>query len=167
MMRGANEYVYRPKLLVHIFIGSRLALLAESGDKMTGFDRAINYVSMAVFGLLGFGVGLLIYRRTMARAEELAREAELEAGDALLDSAARDDDLEQGVIGDDLESGRMVHPDELDAAALMDDDDISLWDTEGGDGYRDSWDDDVAVQGVGSKPGVNGHLNGSINGGKK
>jgi hypothetical protein len=148
---------------VHVFIGSRLALLADSGDKMTGFDRAINYISMAVFGLLGFGVGLLIYRRTMARAAELAREAELEAGDALLDSSGGDDDMEQGVVGDDLESGRMVHPDELDAAALMDDDDISLWDTEGGDGYRDTWDDDAAVQG----PGVNNHVNGSINEAKK
>ncbi|KAK4128794.1 hypothetical protein N657DRAFT_545671, partial [Parathielavia appendiculata] len=126
-----------PKLLVHVFIGSRLALLAESGDKMTGLDLAVNYISMAVFGLLGFGVGLLIYRRTMARAAELAREAELEAGDALLDSTGADDDLEQGVLGDDVENGRMVDPDELDAAALMDDDDISLWDTAGGDGYRD------------------------------
>ncbi|KAK4132444.1 hypothetical protein BT67DRAFT_336937, partial [Trichocladium antarcticum] len=69
-----------PKLFVHVFIGSRLALLAESGDKMTGWDLAINYASMGVFGLLGFAVGVFIYRRTMARAAELAREAELEAG---------------------------------------------------------------------------------------
>ncbi|KAK4105487.1 hypothetical protein N658DRAFT_417324 [Parathielavia hyrcaniae] len=142
-----------PKLLVHVFIGSRLALLAESGDKMTGWDLAINYISMAVFGLLGFAVGLLIYRRTMARAAELAREAELEAGDALLDNTGADDDLEQGVLGVDLENGRMVDPDELDAAALMDDDDISLWDAAGGVGYRDSWDDEPALQSAVSGPG--------------
>lgn len=139
---------------MHVFIGSKLFELAESGDKMTGFSRALNYVSMAVFGLLGFGVGLWIYRRTMARADELARETELEAGDALLDGAAGDPDHEQGVFGDDLDDGRMVHPDELDAAALMDDDDISLWDTAGSDGYRDSWDDDGT--GTGLNPGING-----------
>jgi hypothetical protein len=152
----------RPKLLVHVFIGSRLARLAESGDKMSGLDLAINYVSMAVFGLLGFAVGLFIYRRTMARAAELAREEGLEGGgtgEALLDGGGDgDDDLEQGRVvlgGDELENGRMVDPDELDAAALMDDDDISLWETEGGDGYRDSWDDEPAGTGVGNG-GING-----------
>ncbi|KAH6845395.1 hypothetical protein B0I37DRAFT_380006 [Chaetomium sp. MPI-CAGE-AT-0009] len=148
-----------PKLLVHVFIGSRLALLAEPGDKMSGFDRAVNYISMAVFGLLGFAVGVFIYRRTMARAAELAREADVEGGEALLDG---DGDLEQGVLGDDLENGRMVDPDELDAAALMDDDDISLWDTTG-DGYRDSWDDEPAGNGFGS----NGHGKQGINGARK
>lgn len=139
----------RPKLFVHVFIGSRLALLAESGDKMTGWDLAINYASMGVFGLLGFAVGVFIYRRTMARAAELAREAELEAGEALLDSGSRDH--EEGVLGDD-DDGPLVHPDELDAAAIMDDDDISLWDTEGADGYRDVWDDEGAA--AGSTDGV-------------
>lgn len=142
---------------MHVFIGSRLALLAESGDKMSGGDRAINFASMAIGGLLGFTVGLLIYRKTMARAAELAREEGLEAGDALLEGALDDDDVEQGVMGGggDLENGRMVDPDELDAAALMDDDDISLWDTTGGDGYHDSWDDEPAVG------------NGATNGGRK
>ncbi len=146
---------------MHVFIGSRLALLAESGDKMSGWDRAINYVSMAVFGLLGFAVGVLIYRRTMARADELAREAELEAGEALLDSSSREN--EEGVLDDDL-NGPLVHPDELDAAAIMDDDDISLWDTEGGDGYRDSWDEGGTVEGAGK---INGLGNGSTNGVKR
>ncbi|AEO53979.1 hypothetical protein MYCTH_2295968 [Thermothelomyces thermophilus ATCC 42464] len=151
-----------PKLLVHVFIGSRLALLAESGDKMSWGDRAVNYISMLVFGLIGFAVGVFIYRRTMARAAELAREAEAENGDPLLDGASGD--LEQGVVaGDDLENGRMVDPDELDAAVLMDDDDISLWDTAGGDGYRDSWDDEPAGTGI----GANGHANGGTNGAKK
>lgn len=139
----------RPKLLVHIFIGSRLAAIAESGDKMSGFARAINFISMGIFGLLGFGVGLLIYQRTMRRAAELAREAEFEAGDALLAGSPDDEDVEQGVLGDDPENGRMVHPDDLDAAALMDDDDdISLWDTAGNDGYRDSWDEHTGGKGV-------------------
>ncbi|KAK3898869.1 hypothetical protein C8A05DRAFT_18611 [Staphylotrichum tortipilum] len=149
-----------PKLLVHVFIGSRLALLAESGDTMTGFDRFINYASMAVFGGVGFVVTLLIYRRTMARAAELAGTDDVEAGDALFDGTPLgeddDDDEEEGVTGRGSgEDGRMVHPDELDAAALMDDDDISLWETEGGDGYRDSWDDEPAKTTT-TMTGING-----------
>ncbi|GAB1310931.1 Tlg2-vesicle protein [Madurella fahalii] len=154
-----------PKLLVHVFIGSRLALLAESGDKMSVGARAINYISMFLFGLLGFAVGLFIYRRTMARAAELAREAELEAGGALLDA----DDMEAGVLGSENEyddNGPLVHPDELDAAAIMNDDDISLWETDGVDRYRDSWDDEPPLEAAGRNGTVangNGIANGTIN----
>lgn len=147
---------------MHVFIGSRLALLAQSGDKMSWGDRAINYLSMLVFGVVGFAVGVFIYRRTMARAAELAREAEIENGGPLLDSA--DDGLEQGVVdGGDLENARMLDPDELDAAALLDEDDISLWDTAGEEGYRDSWDDEPAGTGL----GLNGHANSGTNGAGK
>ncbi|KAL2156938.1 hypothetical protein VTH06DRAFT_1873, partial [Thermothelomyces fergusii] len=166
--------VATPKLLVHVFIGSRLALLAESGDEMGWADRAVNYVSMLVFGAVGFAVGVSVYRRTMARAAELAREADADAGaaadtDAESGYANASADLEHGVV--DLEHGRMVDPDELDAAALVvDEDDISLWDTAaagGGEGaYRDSWDDEPAGTGIGAH-GHGGHANGATNGTKK
>ncbi|KUI54066.1 Golgi apparatus membrane protein tvp38 [Cytospora mali] len=146
-----------PKLLVHVFIGSRLALLAEKGDEMTFGDRLVNYVSMLVGGLVGMGVGYFIYRRTMARAAELARE-EAEAGRSLDGRAGAggvggeyaDDGVEGG------EGARLMDPN--DAAALMvDDDDISLWDTagddggfvdeEGGDGHGRYRDEEEAVGG--------------------
>lgn len=124
-----------PKLLVHIFIGSRLALLAESGDKMTGFDKFVNYASMAVGAAVGMGVAWAVYKKTMQRAEELAGE-DLEGG--LLPEAGEEEE-------------RLVDPDEMDAAAvdvLMDDDDISLWDNDSSgrtgqeQGYRDDvWED--------------------------
>ncbi|KAK3988067.1 hypothetical protein QBC44DRAFT_330041 [Cladorrhinum sp. PSN332] len=144
-----------PKLLVHVFIGSRLALLAESGDKMTGRDKMINYASMLIGGAVGFTVGLLIYRRTMARAAELAREGgedDLEAGDGLL-----------GDEEDEYDENRLVNPDDLDVANIMnDDDDISLWDTESG-GYHDAWED-----GEQNTNGVKKDLpGGGINGGKR
>lgn len=134
-----------PKLLVHVFIGSRLALLAERGDEMTLADRLVNYASMLVGATVGAGVGYFIYRRTMARADELARE-EAEAGRPL-DGAvgvgvggAAGGAAGVGVGGeyaDDAAEGgedaRLMDPN--DAAALMvDDDDISLWDTAGDDG---------------------------------
>lgn len=108
---------------------------------MTAGDKAINYAGMAFGGIVGTVVGLLIYRRTMARA------AELEAEDAGIDG--QDD----GVAGDDeeREESALMRASgaDADAAALMDDDDISLWETEGG--YRDSWDEEAAVEGSGRK----------------
>lgn len=140
-----------PKLLVHVFIGSRLALLAEKGDTMGFGDRVINYVSMLIGGLVGMGVGYFIYRRTMARAAELAREdAErgrpLEAGRRVSGGVSggppreyADDD----VLGHGGEDARLMDPN--DAAALMvDDDDISLWDATGDD---DRFEDEEAGRG--------------------
>lgn len=131
-----------PKLLVHVFIGSRLALLAEKGDEMGFGDRMVNYVSMVVSGAVGVGVGYFIFRRTMARAAELAREEDGgESGRALADDGVYVDDEDGGVDG--VESGRLMDPN--DAAALMvDDDDISLWDT------AEGWDEDGLQNGNGN-----------------
>ncbi|KAK1754943.1 hypothetical protein QBC47DRAFT_204815 [Echria macrotheca] len=145
-----------PKLLVHVFIGSRLALLAESGDHMSAGDRAINYASMFVGGTLGFVVGLLIYRRTMARAAELAA-AE---GGGMVDPDGEDAGLMRNEEGVDEEGGNLLDPDA--AALVMDDDDISLWENDGvgeedgggggggGGMYRDAWDEEAAVGGPGT-----------------
>lgn len=135
-----------------MFIGSRLALLAESGDKMTAGDKAINYASMVLGGTVGFIVGLVIYRRTMARAAELAAAEGLEEEDQMLAGADREDG--EYADGDGNLSARNG---DIDAAALMDDDDISLWETDGvEDGsYHDSWDEEAAVGGTGRKgPGT-------------
>jgi uncharacterized membrane protein YdjX (TVP38/TMEM64 family) len=124
-----------PKLLVHIFIGSRLAMLAENGEQMTTGAKLVNYGSMVLFGVLGMVIGLFIYRRTMARAKELAREEAAENGGVIdLDGELDYEDLEEGVIGRDRLRGL-----DADAAALMDDDDISLWETDGviDNSYRD------------------------------
>ncbi|KAK5663454.1 hypothetical protein OQA88_3883 [Cercophora sp. LCS_1] len=137
-----------PKLAVHVFIGSRLALLAESGDKMTAGDKAINYASMVFGGTLGFVVGLVIYRRTMARAAELAAAEGLEEEDQMLAGADREDG--EYAVGD---GNLLARNGDIDAAALMDDDDISLWETEGVEdsSYHDSWDEEAAIGGTGKK----------------
>ena len=137
-----------PKLAVHVFIGSRLGLLAEKGDEMTTGDKAINWASMIVFSSLGLGVSLLIYRRTMARAAELLRGEGATAEDAEegIAAGAGGDyaDLEEGVV-DGGDGGPLMDPADADAA-LMDDDDISLWDH---DGSRDSWGDEGEGEGGG------------------
>ncbi|KAG5922314.1 hypothetical protein E4U61_005422 [Claviceps capensis] len=117
-----------PKLLIHIFIGSRLAILAEQGDKMSARDKAINYMGMALGGTIGLVVGLAIYRRTMARAEELAREEGPDPEDEA-------DAAERAQAGYDDVDGTAALLDPEDAAAVMSDDDVSLW--EGPGGQRD------------------------------
>ncbi|KJZ73611.1 hypothetical protein HIM_06944 [Hirsutella minnesotensis 3608] len=119
-----------PKLLVHIFIGSRLAALAEEGDSMSAGDKAINYLSMFIGAAIGLIVGLVIYRRTIARAEQLA--AESAEADAEAAAAA-----EQGEAGYQDSDATLLDPE--DAAAVMLDDELALWDTEG---QTDPYEDD-------------------------
>lgn len=153
-----------PKLFVHIFIGSRLALLASSGDKMTTRDRAINYVSMLVFGAVGAAVGYLIWKRTMSRAEELAHEEGLDGVDALAAAAGTtaagevhrtadgtlevDDDEEDYADLEGNTGGRLLVGGnagrEQDLRRQSSESDISLWET---DRYRDSWDEEANLEG--------------------
>src|SRR5579862_6177277 len=63
-----------PKLLVHVFIGSRLAAIAKSGEMMSAGTRAINYISIAVGATVGVVTGWYIYQKTMARARQLEEE---------------------------------------------------------------------------------------------
>ncbi|OIW34861.1 hypothetical protein CONLIGDRAFT_28333 [Coniochaeta ligniaria NRRL 30616] len=133
---AAGTLLSTPKLLVHVFIGSRLAKLAEEGDTMSAGDKAINYASMAFGGLVGTAVGLIIYRRTMARAAELEAEAALAAqGEEGVVAGEGYEDTEESLL---MRSGA-----EADAAALMDEDDISLWGED--NGYTDGWDEEQGV----------------------
>ncbi|KAF4339520.1 nuclear WD PRL1 [Fusarium beomiforme] len=126
-----------PKLLVHVFIGSRLALLAKNGDKMSAGSKAINYLSMILGGVVGLIVGLVIYRRTMARAEELARQ------DGLDPTGLSAEEGEAGYA--DSENSMLMDPE--DAAVLMSDDDISLWGRDGTEGryHDDDGDEEEAT----------------------
>ncbi|KAI9711386.1 MAG: Tlg2-vesicle protein [Chrysothrix sp. TS-e1954] len=67
-----------PKLLIHIFIGSRIAAIA--GEKMDFQTKLINYLSIAFGMILGIATGVIIYRQTKLRAEELEAEEEEDGG---------------------------------------------------------------------------------------
>lgn len=55
--------IVTPKLLIHVFIGSRLAAIARSGEKMDGTTKAINYASIVIGAIIGIGTGWFIYQR--------------------------------------------------------------------------------------------------------
>lgn len=63
-----------PKLLIHVFIGSRLGAIGKSGEKMTAGTKALNWLSIIFGVVVGFTTGVYIYRRTTARAKELEAE---------------------------------------------------------------------------------------------
>lgn len=95
---------------------------------MSLHDKIINYTGMIIGGAIGAAAGFIIYRRTMARAEELARE------EATIIAA------EEGVVGYEDTDDTLMDPE--DAADVMGDDDVSLWDNQGDDGWGDAYDDD-------------------------
>lgn len=84
---------------------------------MSSADKAINYISMFVGAAVSFVVGLVIYRRTMARADQLSGQTSYTALNAEADEEAAAD------------SAALLDPE--DAAAVMSDDDLSLWDALG------------------------------------
>jgi uncharacterized membrane protein YdjX (TVP38/TMEM64 family) len=126
-----------PKLLLHIFVGSRLGDLAENGDKMDTKTKIVSYVSI-VFGIVaGILTGYLVYVRTRARARQLEAE-----------------EAEAAVSGRRRSSTGAEYIDDPDEQAAVDflrqgEDDISLHtaadgyadDLEGGR-YRDEFTDD-------------------------
>lgn len=63
LMFAAATAAATPKLLIAIWIGSRLALIARSGEKMDRTTKAINWASIIFGGILGVLTGWIIYKR--------------------------------------------------------------------------------------------------------
>ncbi|KAF2634901.1 hypothetical protein P280DRAFT_205280 [Massarina eburnea CBS 473.64] len=114
--------IVSPKLMLHIFIGSQLEKIAESGGKMDGKTKALSYVSIAIGGVAGILTGWFMYKKTKQRAAQLEEEER---------RGIRRTSIE------DLDREYADDPEALTGAStLREDDDISLrsgW----GDGYHD------------------------------
>ncbi len=92
-------------------------------------DRMINFIGMGIGATVGITVGYIIYKRTMARAAELA-----------LEDGAEEEGRSGGYSSDNSHNGNnniapyLDNEDTLldpeDAAALMTGDDMSLWETQ-------------------------------------
>ncbi|OAX80898.1 hypothetical protein ACJ72_04768 [Emergomyces africanus] len=63
LMYGLATAIISPKLLVPTFIGSRLRILAQSGETMSAGSKAINIVSILIGIAVGIFTGLYIYRK--------------------------------------------------------------------------------------------------------
>lgn len=63
-----------PKLVLHVFVGSRLGAIAESGDKMDAKTKAISYLSIALGMVAGIATGWFMYTKTKSRSAELEAE---------------------------------------------------------------------------------------------
>ena len=128
-----------PKLLLHVFIGSRLGDLAENGDKMDFKTRLISYVSITVGMVAGIATGYFIYIRTKARAKELEAEevegglrAEAPPGDFAddPDTWRGDDEFSMHTQDDDVERGRGYVDDYTDDEAALERDVFAVGDGE-------------------------------------
>ena len=130
-----------PKLLLHIFVGSKLGDIAENGDKMDGKTKAVSYLSILIGMIAGVAVGYLIYNRTKVRAQQL----EAEEAAAAQHGGRRQSSDPDGYI-DDPNERRAVD------ALRRSDDDVSLHttyedDLEGGRrAYSDDYTDDEDAQ---------------------
>lgn len=81
--------IVTPKLMIHVFIGSRLAVIARSGGKMDAMTKSINWLSIIVGAIIGGLTAWFIYKRyslvCLSRVNKsdisstLARSRELEA----------------------------------------------------------------------------------------
>ena len=117
----AATAVAAPKLFIHIFIGSRIAKIAEEGGEMNAKDRAWNYFGIAIGAIIGVVTGWVIYRQTKKRAQELEAQEEHAAGSrrrsipgsrSFANSAAYADDPEAALVADSLNRG-MAGGDEI------------------------------------------------------
>ncbi|KAF2750691.1 hypothetical protein M011DRAFT_390403, partial [Sporormia fimetaria CBS 119925] len=120
---GLATAIVSPKLMLHVFVGSQLEKIAESGGKMDAKTKAISYLSIVIGVTAGAVTAWLMYRKTKERARQL--EAEERAG------------VRRASI-EDLEREYADDPEALAAAETLreDDDDISLR-TGWGDEYHD------------------------------
>jgi len=130
---GATAIV-SPKLMIHVFVGSKLAQIAEHGGEMDARTKFISYLSIIIGVVAGGVTGWVIYRQTNARARQL--EAEERAG--TLGAEEREEGRRRGEYADDPEDGRT--PQTVREHA----DDISLRDE-----YRDDWLDEEGEDGQG------------------
>ena len=149
--------VATPKLLLHVFVGSRLGDLAENGDKMDTRTKIVSYVSIVIGIVAGLLTGYLVYVRTKARATQLEAEEAAAAVAGRRTSGAGvggeyidDPDEREAVdvlrrMADDIS---LRHTEEyVDHVLRRREDDISLHHTEEfedleGGVYRDEFTDD-------------------------
>lgn len=114
----AATAIATPRLLIPVFIGSRLAKIADNVEDMEGGAKFVNWMGI----LISFGFGIttawFIYRQTKIRAEQLEAQERSAAGMANVGGFEHDGDES------DFEDDEFEH--EADAPRYVDDSDASV-----------------------------------------
>ncbi|KAF3934865.1 hypothetical protein ABW19_dt0202889 [Dactylella cylindrospora] len=93
-----------PKLFIHVFIGQKMAELGESGEKMDGKTKALNYASIIFGAVLGIATGWIIYKRTIKRAKQLEAEERRRARELAGETPIQNDEDGEGYFDDPVEA---------------------------------------------------------------
>jgi uncharacterized membrane protein YdjX (TVP38/TMEM64 family) len=150
LMYALATAIISPKLLIHVFIGSRLGKIGQEGGQMSFGAKAVNWISIFVGGLVGLFTGLYIYQRTMDRARQLEAEEQANVRQSIARSGAPPPEF-------------LDDPEAQAAAATIgqEDDDVDFFDesSPSRDGYTDGFtdDDDVFNQGDGDEGAIDVH----------
>jgi hypothetical protein len=107
-----------PKLLLHVWIGSQLADLAERGDEMDTKTKVISYCGIAIGAIAGLLTTWLIYAQTQKRLMDIEQIERAENAGIAPQHLGYDDESDLA---------------EADEFLREQDDDISL---------REAWDDE-------------------------
>ena len=139
--------IVSPKLLVHVFIGSRLAAMANNGEEMSAGTKAVNMISILIGVAIGTFTGWYIYQRTVARARQLEAEETSSVRHVANRNGAAPTDF-----SDDPETHRA-------ASTIAQGDNIDIFDDgtgAGGAAYKDdpTEDNDVVSRGDGLEESV-------------
>ncbi|KAJ5082748.1 hypothetical protein N7532_011791 [Penicillium argentinense] len=127
LMYGLATAIITPKLLVPAFVGSRLRLLSEKGEEMSGGSKAVNIISIIVTVAVGIFTGYYIYNRTLARAKELEEKERAEIRQSLQsDHAAHRPHRRFSDDDDTNEAANMLARDEEERIGFELDDDLDL-----------------------------------------
>ncbi|MCJ1463661.1 Tlg2-vesicle protein [Pseudocyphellaria aurata] len=104
--------IVTPKLIIHVFIGSRLAAIAKSGGKMDTTTKVINWASIIGGLIIGALTAWFIYSRTLARSREIETEERSRRRPAPRGSDFSDDPEEQATIATLLRNDQIDFLDE-------------------------------------------------------
>jgi uncharacterized membrane protein YdjX (TVP38/TMEM64 family) len=151
LMYGLATAIVSPKLLIHVFIGSRLRAIGENGGQMSFGAKTLNWISIFISALVGAFTGYYIYQRTMARARQLEADENASVRNAVTHTGRppaefADDPEAQAVV-----STLAQYDDDVD---FLDEDSIPSRDS-----YRDEFtnDDDIFDQGDGDDDAIDMH----------
>jgi hypothetical protein len=135
-----------PKLLLHVFVGSKLGELAEKGKEMDARTKAISYISIGIGLVAGAATGWVIYRQTKIRAKELEEQERRHVRTDSRDTIRSEYSDDPGAL--EAADGLREEEDDISLREQWDEDYESDEDDEG-EPYRDLVDDDEDAREVG------------------